>query len=61
MATNRTTTLTVQGNEINLKRTKLADYINLTDIARSRESEHPDDLVRDWLKNRNTIEYLGLW
>ena len=38
MATNRTTTLTVQGNEINLKRTKLADYINLTDIARSRET-----------------------
>ena len=64
MATNRSTMLTVQGNEINLKRTKLADYINLTDIARSREpheSEHADALVRDWLKNRNTVEYLGIW
>ncbi len=61
MATTRTKTLTVQGNAIALKRTKLADYINLTDIARSRETEHPDDLVRDWLKNRNTVEYLGIW
>ena len=61
MATTRTKTLTVQGNAIALKRTKLADYLNLTDIARSREAENPDDLVRDWLKNRNTVEYLGIW
>ncbi len=61
MASNRITSLTVQGNEIALKRTKLADYLNLTDIARSRDAENPDELLRDWLKNRNTIEYLGLW
>jgi len=61
MATNRNTSMTVQGNEIALKRTKLADYISLTDIARSRDSENANDLVRDWLKNRNTIEYLGIW
>lgn len=61
MATRQAQTLTVQGNEIALKRTKLADYIDLTGVARSREVEHPDDLVRDWLKNRNTVEFLGLW
>lgn len=61
MATNRTSSLSVQGNEINLKRTKLADYLNLTDIARSRDPEHAHALVRDWLKNRNTVEFLGLW
>ncbi len=61
MATNRNTSMTVQGNEIALKRTKLADYISLTDIARSRDSENADALVRDWLKNRNTVEFLGLW
>ena len=61
MAISRTPYLSVQGNEIALKRTKLADYLNLTDIARSRETENTDDLVRDWLKNRNTIEFLGLW
>lgn len=64
MATNRITSLTVQGTEIALKRTKLADYISLTDIARSREPhdvENADVLVRDWLKNRNTVEFLGIW
>jgi len=61
MTTNRTRSLVVQGNEIALKRTKLADYLSLTDIARSREPEDADALVRDWLKNRNTVEYLGLW
>lgn len=61
MATNRTPFLSVQGNDIALKRTKLADYLNLTDIARSRETEQADDLLRDWLKNRNTVEYLGIW
>ncbi len=61
MTTNRTASLTVQGTDIALKRTKLADYLSLTDIARSREPLHANDLVRDWLKNRNTVEYLGIW
>jgi hypothetical protein len=61
MTTNRTTQITVQGNEIALKRTKLADYISLTDIARSRDTENANELVRDWLKNRNTVEFLGMW
>jgi hypothetical protein len=61
MTTKSNKTLIVQGNEIALKRTKLADYISLTDIARSRDSENADALVRDWLKNRNTVEFLGLW
>ncbi|MEZ4504391.1 MAG: KilA-N domain-containing protein [Thermomicrobiales bacterium] len=54
-------TLTVHGADIALKRTKWADYISLTDIARSRDAEHANDLVRDWLKNRNTVEFLGIW
>lgn len=61
MTTNHLISMTVQGTEIALKRTKLADYISLTDIARSRDAEEPDALVRDWMKNRNTVEFLGLW
>jgi hypothetical protein len=61
MTTNRNPTLTVQGNAIALKRTRLGDYISLTDIARSRDAENADVLVRDWLKNRNTVEFLGIW
>ena len=47
MTTNRTATLTVQGTDIALKRTKLADYISLTDIARSREQAQvqADDMI----------------
>ena len=37
------------------------DYISLTDIARYKESDHTDDLIRNWLRNRNTLEFLGIW
>jgi len=37
------------------------DYISLTDIARSKNPESPKDVVKNWLRNKNTIEYLGLW
>lgn len=36
------------------------DYISLTDIAKYK-SERSDDLIRNWLRNRNTIEFLGIW
>jgi hypothetical protein len=38
-----------------------ADYICLTDIARYKDAERTDDLIRNWLRNRNTVEFLGLW
>jgi len=37
------------------------DYICLTDIARHKNVERTDDLIRNWLRNRNTIEFLGIW
>lgn len=36
------------------------DYISLTDIARHR-SDEPNDVIRNWMRNRDTIEFLGLW
>lgn len=36
------------------------DYISLTDIAKYR-SEDPNDVIKNWLRNRETIEFLGLW
>ena len=38
-----------------------SDFISLTDIARYKNSAHSDDLIRNWLRNRNTIEFLGIW
>ena len=37
------------------------DYISLTDIARYKNSDHSDDLIRNWLRNRNTLGFLGIW
>lgn len=36
------------------------DYISLTDIAKYK-SDEPNDVIRNWLRNMDTIEFLGLW
>ena len=36
-------------------------YISLTDIARHKDSKNTDDIIKNWLRNRNTIELLGFW
>lgn len=50
--------LTVQGKEITLI-TKDTDYLSLTDIDRAFEGE--GSLIESWLRNRNTVEFLGVW
>lgn len=37
------------------------DFISLTDIARHRDAERGDYIIQNWLRNRNTIEFLGIW
>ena len=36
------------------------EYISLTDIARYK-SDEPNDVIKNWMRNRDTIEFLGLW
>ena len=55
------TKIKVQDTEITVIRHQDNDYIPLTDIAKSKNSDHPDDLIRNWLRNRNTLELLGIW
>jgi len=54
-------TINVRGADITVIRRGDEDYISLTDTAKSRNTEHPDDLIRNWLRNRNTLELLGIW
>jgi hypothetical protein len=54
-------TIEVRGTEIRVVRHQDEDYISLTDIAKSKNPEHSDDLIRNWLRNRNTLELLGIW
>lgn len=37
------------------------DFISLTDIARYKNLHEPKDVVKNWLRVRDTIEFLGLW
>jgi hypothetical protein len=37
------------------------DYISLTDIAKYKNPEFPADVIKNWLRSRSTIEFLGLW
>ena len=37
------------------------DYICITDIARQKNPAEPKDVVKNWMRQKNTLEYLGLW
>ncbi len=37
------------------------DYVCITDIARQKNADEPKDVVKNWMRLKNTIEYLGLW
>ncbi|GBU20788.1 hypothetical protein R80B4_00673 [Fibrobacteres bacterium R8-0-B4] len=37
------------------------DYISLTDIARYKSADYPSDVIQNWMRNRSTVEFLGLW
>ena len=51
----------VLGTEIALSSQKKEDYISLTDIAKYKNPEHPADVIKNWTRSKDTIEFLGLW
>jgi hypothetical protein len=53
--------ITVQGTEITITSGQNEDYISLTDMARYKNAANTDDIIKNWLRNRNTIELLGFW
>ncbi|MFT4155403.1 KilA-N domain-containing protein [Parafilimonas sp.] len=59
MAKNKT--ITVQKIDIVLYVDNQQDYILLTDIARYKNHDEPKDVVKNWMRSRTTIEFLGLW
>jgi len=54
-------TIKVQGTTVTIVSRKQDDFISLTDIARYRDSGRTDYLIQNWIRNRNTIEFLGIW
>ena len=53
--------INVKGTEILIYTEKLDEYISLTDIARYRDAERSDYILQNWMRNRSTIEFMGLW
>jgi KilA-N domain len=53
--------ITVNDTLVTLTRIDGRDFISLTDIARFKNPEEPKDVVKNWLRSRSTIEFLGLW
>lgn len=53
--------MTVKGQSVTVVSGSEDDYISLTDIARYKDSERTDYIIQNWLRNRNTIEFLGIW
>ena len=37
------------------------DYISLTDIAKYKNTDDPRFVIQNWMRNRNTLEFIGLW
>jgi hypothetical protein len=52
------TIIEVQGTEITIISHKQEDYISLTDMLKAKDG---DFFISDWLRNRNTVEFLGIW
>jgi hypothetical protein len=54
-------TIEVKGVAVGIVTERQYDYICLTDISRFKDAERIDYLIRNWLCNRTTVEFLGIW
>ena len=61
MNNNITAIMNVKENEIRVMRLDGEDYISLTELAKYKNLEEPSDVIKKWLSNYDTIEFLGLW
>lgn len=53
--------ITVKNIEINVTGIRDEDYISLTDIARAKNPKEPKDVVKNWMRLRSSLEFLGMW
>jgi len=55
------TEIIVKENKIGIMRVGNVNYISLTDLAKYSSEDEPSDIIRNWMSNRNSFEYYGLW
>ena len=51
----------VQGREVVINSVNNEDYISITDIAKYKDENRTGYIIQNWMRNRNTIEFLGIW
>ena len=61
MPKNTSASVTVKGTTIGILSVQSESYISLTDIARHKDPARSDYIIHNWIRNRNTIEFLGVW
>ena len=61
MSKSKRSTIEVKGAAVAVLSQNQEDFICITDIARYKDAERTDYLISNWLRNRNTIEFLGIW
>jgi len=57
----KTKRIIVNDISIEIKGHEKLEYISLTDIARAKNPAEPKDVVKNWMRSRSTLEFLGLW
>jgi hypothetical protein len=53
--------INVKGIEVGFLQSDQTDYISITNIAKYKNLDAPADVIKNWLRSKNTIELLGLW
>ena len=61
MSKTKKSTIEVKGTVVTVLNQASDDYISLTDIAKHKEPDRSDQVIQNWMRNRNTIEFLGVW
>lgn len=55
------TEIEVIDNKVSIIRVEDTDYISLTDLAKYTNPEDPSGVIRNWMSNKNSFDYYGLW
>ena len=61
MKPTKKSTLQVKGTAVAVLSRQADDFISLTDIAKHKEPDRADQVIQNWMRNRNTVEFLGVW
>lgn len=58
MKKTQSTSIVVHGTAVSILSGKDGDFISFTDMLKAKDGEF---FISDWLRNRNTVEFLGIW